>query len=136
MTNQQNSSKVLHLVLWIIQAALALLFIGTGIFKVVTPVSTIAPMWPWAGEFPNLLRLTGIIDLCGGIGLVLPALARIKPGLTAMAALGCAVLQICAIVFHWSRGEAANTPFNFMMLALALFVFWGRGLKVPINLQP
>jgi hypothetical protein len=74
----------------------------------------------------------GLVDLIGGIGLVLPALTRIRPGLTVLAAAGCAVLQMCAIAFHWSRGEAANTPFNFFMLAVALFVCWGRWVKAPI----
>jgi hypothetical protein len=42
------------------------------------------------------------------------------------AALGCALLQLSAVVFHISRGEAANTPFNFLLVALSLFVVWGR----------
>jgi hypothetical protein len=36
------------------------------------------------------------------------------------------VLQLSAIAFHLSRGEAANTPFNVSLVALCLFVFWGR----------
>jgi hypothetical protein len=31
-----------------------------------------------------------------------------------------------AIVFHVQRGEAANTPFNFLLGALAAFVACGR----------
>jgi hypothetical protein len=37
-----------------------------------------------------------------------------------------------AIVFHFSRGEAADTPFNFLLVALSLFVAWGRHSKAPI----
>jgi hypothetical protein len=74
-----------------------------------------------------------VIDLCGGIGVVLPALTRIKPGTTVLAALGCAALQLCATVFHVSRGEAANTPFNVLLVALALFVAWGRRYRAPIE---
>ena len=133
MINQSNQSKTLHIALWIAQALLAIVFIGTGVFKLVTPIATLAGMWPWAGDYPNLLRVTGVVDLCGGIGMVLPALTRIRPGLTVLAALGCAALMVCAIAFHLSRGEGANTPFNGVMLALAGFVFWGRRMKVPIN---
>ena len=129
MISQPKTSKTLHVILWIAQALLAILFIGTGIFKLVTPISTLAGMWPWAGEYPNLLRFTGVFDLLGGIGVVLPALTRIRPGLTVLAALGCAALMVSAIAFHLSRGEGANTPFNFVMLALAIFVFWGRSTK-------
>jgi hypothetical protein len=49
-----------------------------------------------------------------------------------LAALGCTVLQVFAITFHVSRGEAVVTPLNFVLLALSLFVLWGRGRKAPI----
>jgi hypothetical protein len=42
------------------------------------------------------------------------------------------VLQVFAIVFHLSRGEAAVTPLNLVLLVLSLFVLWGRGRKAPI----
>ncbi len=73
---------------------------------------------------PGFLYATAVFDL-GGLGVVLPSLTRTKPGLTVLAALGCAALQACAVVFHFSRGEAANTPFNFFLIALSLFVAWG-----------
>jgi hypothetical protein len=56
----------------------------------------------------------------------------VKPGLAVLAALGCIALQASAIVFHFSRGEAANTPFNFLLVALSVFVAWGRR-KAPIQ---
>ena len=133
MTTLPTTAKPLHIALWIVQALLALLYIGTGIFKWVTPIATLADMWPWAGQYPSLVRATGAIDFLGGVGIVLPALTRIKPDLTVLAALGLAVLQVCAIVFHLLRGEAANTPFNFVMLALALFVFWGWRRKAIVT---
>ncbi|WP_268905908.1 DoxX family protein [Citreicoccus inhibens] len=52
--------------------------------------------------------------------------------MTWLAELGCALLQAGAIAFHLSRGEAANTPFNLFLLALSLFVSWGRRAKAPI----
>ena len=133
MISQPKTSKSLHIALWIAQVMLALVFVGTGLFKLVTPIATLAEMWPWAGEYPNLLRLTGVFDLLGGIGVVMPTLTGIKPGLARLAALGCAALMVSAIVFHLSRGEGANTPVNFVMLALALFVFWGRSTKASIS---
>jgi hypothetical protein len=41
-------------------------------------------------------------------------------------------LQVSAIVFHLSRGEAANTPFNVLLVGLSGFVAWGRQRAVPI----
>ena len=102
-------------------------FTGTGIWKLITPVSALAAKFPWMGEVsPAFLRLTAVVNLLGGLGVLLPTLTRVKPGLTVLAALGCAVFQLCAIVFHLARGEAANTPFNFLLVALSVFVLWGR----------
>ncbi|PTL82028.1 DoxX family protein [Vitiosangium sp. GDMCC 1.1324] len=127
-------SKALPASLWVVQALLGVVFTGTGLWKLSTPIPELAAMIPWAGQVPAaFLYATAVSDLCGGIGIVLPSLTRIKPGLTVLAALGCAALQVCAIVFHVSRGEAANTPFNFLLVALALFVFWGRRYRAPIQ---
>jgi len=120
--------------LWIVQSLLALIFVGTGIWKLATPVSALAAMIPWAGQVsPGLLYSTAVFDILGGLGVLLPSATRIRPVLTVLAALGCVALQASAIVFHFSRGEAANTPFNFLLVALALFVAWGRSSSVPIS---
>jgi len=131
MTNPKPG-KALTVALWTTQALLFLLFAGTGAWKLATPIPVLAAKFPWMGDVaPAFLRLTAVVDLLGGIGVLLPTLTRVKPGLTALAALGCAVFQIAAIGFHVMRGEAANTPFNFVLVALALFVFWGRRRARP-----
>lgn len=126
-------SRALHISLWVIQALLGVLFVGTGLWKLLTPIAQLAAMIPWAGQVStSFLVAIALIDFLGGVGVVLPALVRVKPGLTVLAALGCALLQVCAIAFHLSRGEGANTPFNFVLVGLSLFVPWGRHYKAPI----
>ena len=46
------SPKLLNVCLWLAQAPLALLYVGTGIFKLLTPIPELAALWPWAGEQP------------------------------------------------------------------------------------
>lgn len=128
-----RTSKGLDIGLWIVQSLLALTFVGTGIWKALTPIPAQAAVFPWTGQVsPALLYITAVFDTLGGIGVLAPSVTRIAPGLTVLAALGCAALQAAAIVFHVSRGEAANTPFNFLLVALGLFVAWGRRSKAPI----
>lgn len=86
-----------------------------------------------AGLSPGFLYLTAALDLLGGLGILLPSLTRIRPQLAPLGALGCVALMTGAIVFHVQRGEAANTPFNFLMAALAGFVAWGRFRGAPIE---
>lgn len=127
-----SNRKGLRVGLWIVQSLLSLLFVGTAVWKLVTPIPKLAAMIPWAGQVsPAFLDFTAAADLAGGLGILLPSLTRIKPGLAVWAALGCVALQLSAIVFHVSRGEAANTPFNVVLVGLSAFVAWGRR-KAPI----
>ena len=125
--------RALRLGLWAAQIALAFVFISAGFVKLTTPIPQLAAMMPWTGQYSEtFVRAIALVDLAGGLGILLPALTRILPRLTALAALGCAVLQVIALVFHLSRGEAAVTPLNVVLLALSLFVLWGRNNKAPI----
>ncbi len=130
MSNMQTSSqpsKVLNVMLWLAQGLLALTFVGTAVWKLATPRADLAAAMPWMGEVPPaFFYATALLDLLAGLGVILPSLTRIKPGLTVLGALGGAALMVGAIVFHLSRGEAESTPFNFFLGALALFVAWGR----------
>lgn len=119
--------------LWIVQALLALLFAGTGVWKLVTPTEALGAVFPWMGELPTMARVTGVFDLLGGLGILLPSLTRIRPRLAVFAAAGCVALQLSAIVFHFSRGEGGSTPFNFFLVALSALVVWGRGWRAPIE---
>lgn len=127
-------SKALQTSLWLVQVLMCITFAGTGLWKLLTPLSTLASTIPWAGQVPEaFLQLTAVFDLLGGIGILLPSITRIKPALAWLAALGCALLQVGAIIFHLSRGEAANTPFNVLLVVLSLFVAWGRRSGAPVE---
>src|SRR5688572_21929737 len=131
--SQRPTSKALNVALWSVQGLLALTFVGTGIWKVATPIPELAEKMPWMGQVsPGFLYLTAALDMLVGLGVLLPSLTRIKPRLASLGAMGCVALMIGAIVFHAQRGEAANTPFNFFLAALAAFVAWGRYNRAPI----
>lgn len=126
--------KGLNTALWIVQGLLDLTFVGTGVWKLVTPIPELAAEMPWMGQVsPSFLQATAALDILVGLGVLLPSLTRIRPRLAVLSALGCVALMAGAIVFHASRGELAKTPFNFLLAALAGFVAWGRHRKVPIE---
>ena len=128
-----NDSRALSIALWIAQGLLALTLVGGAVWKLTTPIHELAAKMPWMGQVhPDFLYMTAVFDLLGGLGVILPSLTRIRPGLTVLAAIGCIALMLAAIVFHVQRGEAAKTPFNFFLVALAVFIAWGRSKKAPI----
>jgi uncharacterized membrane protein YphA (DoxX/SURF4 family) len=79
--------------LWVVQVLLALLFVFAGSMKLVLPLDQMAGPVALPGA---LLRFIGVAELLGGIGLILPAALRIRPGLTPLAAAGLVVIMIGA----------------------------------------
>ncbi|MCF6406859.1 DoxX family protein [Chitinophaga filiformis] len=127
MTNQQKSSGAMHIILWIAQIILAAGFLWAAAMKLFQPIEKLAAMWPWTGQVSSLIvRLLGVIDLLGALGLILPTLLRIRPGLTAITAVAIIVLMLCASVFHIVRGEAAVIGVNIFFALIAAFIAWGR----------
>ncbi len=126
-------SKGLNIALWVAQGLISLTLIWAGYAKLFQPLEQTAQMLPWALDNPGLLKFTGIVDLLGGIGIVLPAVIRIQPKLTVFAAYGTIALMIAASVFHISRGEASLIGMNIFFLVLAGFIAWGRTKKAPIE---
>lgn len=134
MTNGRKSSTALHIALWIVQVLLAVSLVWAAGMKLFQPLDKLAAMWPWVGQVPaTLVKLTGIVDVLGAVGLILPAWLRIRPQLTPIAAGCIIVLMICAITFHVLRGEASVIGFNIVFALLAAFVAWGRFAKIPIT---
>jgi hypothetical protein len=77
----RSGSKALNIALWSVQGLLALTFVGTGIWKLTTPIPELAAKMPWMGEVsPSFLHLTAALDMLGGLGVVLPSLTRINRG--------------------------------------------------------
>lgn len=128
MTTEQTKSKTWNVLLWITQVLLALIFLPTGLMKIVQPESL---PFPWIKDDPNLVLITGVVDLLGGIGIILPATLRIQPKLTIYAAYGIILLMISACIFHIARGEAKDIGFNIFVVVLAAFIVWGRQKKAP-----
>jgi hypothetical protein len=123
----ENKSKLLNIFLWVLQVLLAGIMLMAAYMKLTMPVSRLAAIYPWTGQVSAVfVRLIGVVDGLGGLGLILPGLLRVKPVLTVWAAGGILSLMLCAIVFHVSRGEASVIGFNVGVVAVAGVIIWGR----------
>jgi putative oxidoreductase len=132
-TTPQRKMFALTIALWAAQLVLAVMFGMGGFMKMTAPVDTLVQTVPWSADMPvALVRFIGASELAGALGLLLPALTRIKPALTPLAALGLATIMLLAALFHITRGELAALPWNIGLGALALFVAWGRTRRAPI----
>lgn len=122
--------------LWVIQVALALLYLAAGGAKLMLPVDALAAAgMSFVLHIPEAFtRLIGILEILGAAGLILPAATRILPWLTPLAAAGLSLVQVGAIITHALLGETAMTlPMNLALLALSLFIVWGRLRKARVS---
>ena len=126
--------KTTHILLWIAQILLSASLIWAAFVKLFQSIEQLEAMWPWTGEVsPGLVKLTGIIDLLGALGVVLPSAFRFKTILTPIAAAGIILLMISASIFHICRGEASQIGFNIVFGGIAAFVAYGRLKLAPIH---
>ena len=126
-------SKALHLGLWVVQGLLGALFLAVGAMKATQPIAVLVDTLGWPAAVPAaLVRVIGVAELLGGLGLILPAATRVKPMLTPLAGVGLAMVMLLATIFHISRGELGALPIPLVLGGLAAFVAWGRAAKAPI----
>lgn len=117
----------MNVFLWVLQVLLAGVFVAAGVVKATRPKAKLAEKLPWVEDFsPATIRFIGIVEVAGGLGLILPAITGIAEVLTPVAATGLAVVMVLAAVVHARRKEAAGIVVNVVLLVLAAVVAWGR----------
>jgi len=116
--------------LWTIQILLAALFLFSGAAKFVMPAEEMTKGMP-AWMSISFVYFIGVCEVLGALGLILPGLLRIKPGLTPLAAAGLVVIMIGAVVVSLPMGLVmALLPF--VTGLLAAFVAYGRWRLAPV----
>ena len=119
----------MNIALWIVQALLAALFLFAGVMKFVMPVEEMTRQMP--GMPGWFLHFIGVVEVLGGLGLVLPGLLRVKTGLTSLAAAGLVIIMIGATVIGFMIGPASGALIPLVLGLLAAFVAYGRWRLVP-----
>jgi len=118
----------MNVALWIVQGLLAALFLFAGGAKLVMSLDQMAGPVALPGWF---LRFIGVAEVLGALGLTLPGLLRIRPGLTPLAAAGLVIIMIGAIVLTLVGGMVAVALINAVVALLAAFVAYGRWRLAP-----
>lgn len=119
------NGATLHVAYWVIAALLAALYVFSGAKKLLQSPDQLRPMMGWVDMMPmRLVRMIGLLEVLGAVGLILPPLTGIAPGLAIAAAIGLVLIQIGAFALHLSRHELAQLPLNAVLLILAVAAAW------------
>ena len=117
----------MNILLWVLQVALAFLYVSGGAYKVFKfdELATHMRAVPRGGW-----RVLGVIEMVGAVLLIVPAAANWMPMLTplAAAALALETFGLAALYARYSLKLAATNPMVWavVMGLLAAFVAYGR----------
>lgn len=118
-------------ILWTIQGLLALAFLFAGSTKLLTPAATLAQ---FAGPVPvQFVRFIGVCELAGALGLILPGITGIRPGLTPLAAAGLVIIMSGAVSAMITLGRAGDAAAPAVLGVLAICVVYGRLFLAPLR---
>ena len=135
MVQGKNERNWLNVALWIIQILLAIGYAIAGIMKIVSPISDLAMEMAYAADVPEwFVRTVGVLEVAGAVGIIMPAITKIMTWLVPLTAICFSLIQVTAIFIHANYGETAQfLAINLTLLAMSLFVLWGRWKKLPIT---
>lgn len=125
----------MNILLWILQILLALLFLFAGITKLVMPIDVLESMGsPNAVKLPGMfIKLIGVVETLGALGLILPGIFHRQQHLTPLAAAGLAIVMIGAVVVTIMGDGVAMAITPFVVLLLCAFVAYGRWKLKPLR---
>lgn len=118
----------MNIALWIVQGFAAFMVMMAGGMKLMQTKEKLAEQMDWVNDFSQgQIRAIGILEVFGGLGLVLPWLTGILPILTPLAAVGIGLIQMGAFFTHSRRNEIVPMGLmNLMLIAMVAFVAIGR----------
>lgn len=118
-------------ILWTFQILLALLFLFSGGSKFFMPVDQMIKGLPSIIANGSFVHFIGVCEVLGALGLVLPGLLKIKPGLTVLAACGLVIIMIGATVLSAPHG-VGMAAFPLVIGLLSAFVAYSRWRLRPL----
>ena len=123
----------MNILLWVLQVLLAAAFLAHGLLFLFPPPEVAQQM---NASLPRWFQLfLGIAEVLAAVGLTLPGLTRIRPGLVTWAAVGIMIVMVSATAFHLVRGELSSAAVTLVLLVMATFVAYMRYRVLPIAVR-
>ena len=111
----------MNIAIWVAQGFAALVFLVSGSLKVVMPKERLAEKMHWAATWPpDRIKLLGLAEVAGALGLVLPAALHVAPWLIPIAAVCLAFLMLGATQTHRRLHESFAPSLVLALVCVAI----------------
>lgn len=121
----------MHGLEWVFSGVLAVVFFTTGVIRVFRYEKS-RELLPWVKDVPRALaQATGVVEILGALGLILPVITGVYSWLTPVAAVALALLMLFAAVFHLRRRETTEAGINLLLLIILVIVAYVRWPLMP-----
>ena len=122
----------MNTVRWSAQILAAIMFLMSGSMKLLQPKEKLAEKMGWADDFnPSTIKIIAVLEILGSLGLIIPAVTGVLTIITPLAAAGLALTMLGAMRTHIRRHEYHMLIINGFLLALTIFIAWGRLFRLP-----
>ena len=113
--------------IWSVQIFLAIVFLMAGSMKVISSKTELSKSMASVEEYSETeIKLIGVVEVLGAVGVVAPAALKILAFLTPLAASGLALTMVVAAKMHLGRREYGSLPINAVLFFAAVFVAYSR----------
>jgi uncharacterized membrane protein YphA (DoxX/SURF4 family) len=120
----------MNVLLWMLQALLAVAFLAHGWLFLFPPAEMVDLM---NAVIPPAFRVfIGVAEVLAAVGLTLPGITRVLPWLIPLAAAGLMIVMLAATILHGMRGEVGSAITTAMLFVVATFVAYMRWKVNPI----
>lgn len=122
---------IMETIILVLQIGLSCIFLYFGSLKVFLPIEKIEKKVTWARDYPpSRLKLFGLLEIIGAIGLFFPYRLDIFPILTPVAATALAMIMAGAAMVHLRRDEIGMILLNILLIFLLAGVGFNTLLRI------
>jgi hypothetical protein len=123
--------KLMNILLWVLQVALAFLCISGGIFQIFKFDELQKGVAAMRALPRGLWAFLGAYGCVAGVGLIVPGALSLDPMLTPIVAVAIAAQSALISAFYLYYGDRAPLPYSAIMTVLAAFIAYGRFALSP-----
>ena len=115
--------------LWTLQIFWGLFFaLASGAPKLFLPIDALPMPIPIAEP---VLKTIGLLEVLGGLGIILPGVTRMYPWLTPLAALGLTLTALGGATYQMMANQTGNAVFAVVVALFCAFIAYGRWKVLP-----